>query len=108
MENPEDSAAGNVTNAVDQSFGFLWNMDFTVPLAQVLTIGVFIALCLIGGKHKIGLLAAFGFLFYWSFILNQGYFMKHLEKTDGGVYIYGAFGLVFALMGFVGFIKKTE
>jgi len=51
---------------------------------------------------------AYGFLFYWVFILNQGFFMKNLEKTAGGVYIYGAIGFVMALIGFVGFLKKTE
>lgn len=95
-------------DAIDQSFGFLWNMDFTVPLGQILIIGALISLCLISGKHKVGLLAAHGFLFYWGFILNRGYFMKYLEATLGGVYIYGGLGFIMVLMGFVGLLKKTE
>jgi hypothetical protein len=95
-------------DTVDQSFGFLSNLNLTIPLSQIVIFAVFSALCLISGKHKVGLLAAYGFLFYWVFILNQGFFMKQLEKTAGGVYIYGAIGFVTALIGFLGFLKKTE
>jgi hypothetical protein len=95
-------------NTVNQSFGFLSDLDLTIPLNQIAMFAVLSALCLITGKHKVGLLAAYGFLFYWAFILNQGFFMKQLETTSGGVYIYGALGLVMALMGFVGLLKKTE
>jgi hypothetical protein len=69
---------------------------------------VFTSLCLILGKHKAGLLVAYGFLFYWVFVLNQGYFMKQFEDTSGGVYVYGALGMVMGLIGFVGLVKKTE
>lgn len=95
-------------DTVNQSFGFLTDLNLTIPLSQIVMFAVLSALCLISGKHKVGLLAAYGFLFYWGFILNQGFFMKQLEKTAGGVYIYGALGLVMALIGFVGFLKKTE
>jgi hypothetical protein len=100
--------SGEAMSAVDQSFGFLTKMDFTVPLGQIMMFAVFTSLCLILGKHKLGLLAAYGFLFYWVFILNQGFFMKQLEDTAGGVYVYGALGMVMALMGFVGVVKKGE
>ncbi|MDA0690304.1 MAG: hypothetical protein O3A78_09160 [Nitrospinae bacterium] len=95
-------------DTVDQSFGFLSNLNLTIPLSQIAIFCALSALCLIVGKHKIGTLMAYGFLFYWVFILNQGFFMKNLEKTAGGVYIYGAIGFVMALIGFVGFLKKTE
>jgi hypothetical protein len=97
-----------VMSAVDNSFGFLSKMDFTVPLGQIMAFALLASLCLILGKHKAGLIAAYGFLFYWVFILNQGFFMKHFEATSGGVYVYGAMGMIMALVGFVGFLKKTE
>ena len=100
--------SGEVINAVDHSFGFLTKMDFTVPLGQIMIFALLASLCLIFGKHKAGLIAAYGFLFYWVFILNQGFFMKQFEATSGGVYVYGAMGMVMALVGFVGFLKKTE
>ncbi len=100
--------AGEVVSAVDNSFGFLSKMDFTVPLGQIMMFTLLASFCLIFGKHKAGLIAAYGFLFYWVFILNQGFFMKHFEATSGGVYVYGAMGMVMALVGFVGFLKKTE
>ncbi len=95
-------------DTINQSFGFLADLNLTVPLNQIVIFAVLSAFCLISGKHKVGLLAAYGFLFYWVFILNQGFFMKLLEKTAGGVYIYGALGFVMALIGFVGLLKKTE
>ena len=83
-------------------------MDFTVPLGQIMIFALLASLCLIFGKHKAGLIAAYGFLFYWVFIVNQGFFMKQFEATAGGVYVYGALGMVMAMVGFVGFLKKTE
>jgi|GEM_PF-493117 len=100
--------SGEVMGSIDHSFGFLSNMDFTVPLGQIMIFALLTSLCLIVGKHKAGLIAAYGFLFYWVFILNQGFFMKQLEATTGGVYVYGTLGMVMAMVGFVGFLKKTE
>lgn len=100
--------AGEVMSSMDQSFGFLSKMDFTVPLGQVMMFALLTSILLILGKHKLGLIAAYGFLFYWIFIFNQGTFMKQLETTAGGVYVYGAIGMVMALVGFIGFLKKTE
>ncbi|GJL79283.1 MAG: hypothetical protein NPINA01_22720 [Nitrospinaceae bacterium] len=95
-------------DTVNQSFGFLTNLNFSVPLSQILIFAGVTSLCLLLGKHKLGLLGAYGFLFYWGFILNRGFFMKQLAETSGGVYMYGTVGLVMALVGFVGFLKKTE
>ena len=103
-----DVSAKEVANTMDQSFGFLSEIDVILPLSQLIMFAVFASLCLILGKHKAGLLAAYGFLFYWVFVLNQGFFMKQFEETSGGVYVYGAMGMTMALVGFVGFIKKTE
>lgn len=104
----ENGEVGEIMDTVNQSFGFLPNLELSIPLDQIVMFAVVSSLCLVLGKHKIGLLAAYGFLFYWVFIINQGFFMKKLEETAGGVYIYGALGLVMALIGFVGFLKKTE
>jgi hypothetical protein len=103
-----DPSAKEVASTVDQAFGFLSEIEVTLPLSQLIMFAVFASLCLILGKHKAGLLAAYGFLFYWVFVLNQGYFMKQFEDTSGGVYVYGALGVTMALVGFVGLIKKTE
>jgi hypothetical protein len=97
-----------VASKMDQAFGFLSEIDVTLPLSQLIIFAVFTSFCLILGKHKVGLLAAYGFLFYWVFVLNQGFFMKQFEDTSGGVYVYGALGMVMGLIGFVGMIKKTE
>jgi len=95
-------------NTIQQSFGFLSKIDFTVPLGQVMMFALLTSILLILGKHKTGLIATYGFLFYWAFILNQGFFMKQFEATAGGVYVYGALGMVMALVGFIGLLKKTE
>ncbi len=94
--------------SVNQSFGFLSDMTFSIPMGQV---GLFALVCsvfLLLGKHKIGLLASYGFFYYWAFVLNRVYFMKKLAGTSGGVFAYGALGVVMALIAFVGFIKKSE
>ncbi len=103
-----EPSASKVVSTIDQSFGFLSEINVSLPLSQLIMFAVFTSLCLILGKHKAGLLAAYGFLFYWVFVLNQGYFMKQFEDTSGGVYVYGALGMATGLVGFVGLIKKTE
>jgi hypothetical protein len=103
-----DPSAKEVASKMDQAFGFLAEIDVTLPLSQLIIFAVFTSFCLILGKHKVGLLAAYGFLFYWVFVLNQGFFMKQFEDTSGGVYVYGALGMVMGLVGFVGLVKKTE
>ena len=55
--------SGEVMSSIDQSFGFLSKMDFTVPLGQVMIFALLTSFCLIVGKHKMGLIAAYGFLF---------------------------------------------
>lgn len=95
-------------DSVNQSFGFLTDLNLTIPLNQIAIFAALSAFFLISGKHKVGLIAAYGFLFYWVFIVNQGFFMKQLEKTAGGVYIYGALGFIMALIGVVGLLKKSE
>ena len=102
------ASANEVMSTMDQSFGFLSKLDFTVPLGQIMLFAAVASLGLILGKHKLGLIAAYGFLFYWVFVLNQGFFMKQLEATSGGVYVYGALGMVMAMVGFVGLIKKNR
>nr|NIR55912.1 hypothetical protein [Nitrospinaceae bacterium]NIT83195.1 hypothetical protein [Nitrospinaceae bacterium]NIU45406.1 hypothetical protein [Nitrospinaceae bacterium]NIW06983.1 hypothetical protein [Nitrospinaceae bacterium]NIX35560.1 hypothetical protein [Nitrospinaceae bacterium] len=67
-------------------------MNFAVPINQILLFVLIGSLCLLLGKHKVGLLISYGFVFYWGFILNRGYFMKELEQTQIGVYAYGVMG----------------
>ncbi len=93
---------------LQQAFGFLAKLQFTIPLSQVLLAGLLSSLFLILGKHKIGLLASYAFIFYWGFILNRGFFMKELSETAGGVYFYGAMGMVMGLVAFVGLVKSSD
>ena len=95
-------------NSLSQSFGFLSDMTFTIPLAQVGLFALFTSLLLLLGKHKLGLLVSYGFVYYWGFILNRVFFMKKLSGTYGGVFAYGALGVIMALIAFVGFNKKSE
>jgi len=103
-----DPSASEVMDTMDQAFGFLTKIDVTLPLEQLIMFALFTSFCLIFGKHKVGLVAAYGFLFYWVFVLNQGFFMKEFEETSGGIYVYGALGMAMALIGFIGLVKKTE
>ena len=77
-----DASAEEVADTIDQSFGFLSEIDVTLPLSQLILFAVFASLCLILGKHKVGLLAAYGFLFYWVFVLNQGSYLSYLISSS--------------------------
>ncbi|MFQ5715483.1 MAG: hypothetical protein ACE5GQ_00110 [Nitrospinales bacterium] len=88
---------------MSELLNFLADNSLNVPLGQVLLFVLLIAICFFLGRHKLGLLISYAFVFYWGFIFNRAYFVDVLGETTFGLYIYVFCGLVTAVMVFIGF-----
>jgi len=66
------------------------------------------SVCMILGKYKIGLVGAYALVFYWVFFLRQEYFLEQSQGISGGTFAFGALGLVAALIGIIGILKKVD
>ncbi|HVN98306.1 MAG TPA: hypothetical protein VMT62_17905 [Syntrophorhabdaceae bacterium] len=82
---------------------FLSGKDFSVPLWEVLLLVMTTSACLLLGRHKLGLIVSYLFVFYWGFIFNSKYFLGMVGESSWGLYIYVICGVVMALVFIVGF-----
>lgn len=87
---------------------FLADKEFTIPVSQVALLISINSLCLLLGKHKLGLLISYSFAFYWGFIFNRAYFVNLLGETLVGMYVYGVLGIVTLVLAFIGFIRNED
>lgn len=92
----------------DPITAFLTDKTFSVPLGQVLVFTFLLTLCLLLGKHKLGLMVSYAFVFYWGFIFNRAYFIGLFGDTSFGLYVYGISGVCMAGLAVVGFLHKER
>ncbi|HOJ71500.1 MAG TPA: hypothetical protein PK864_07415 [Syntrophorhabdaceae bacterium] len=88
---------------------FFIGKDFAVPIWEVMLLVVINSICLLLGRHRLGLIVSYLFVFYWGFIINRGYFIDFLGNMTWGLYIYaisGVFMLIVTVLGF--FIKGNR
>lgn len=88
--------------------GFLNDKEFVVPVPQVALLIAINSFCLLLGKHKLGLLLSYGFVFYWGFIFNRPYFVTALGETMVGMYVYAVMGLFMLVVAAYGFLRPSE
>ena len=82
---------------------FFLGKEFIVPLWELILYMLITSICLMLGKHRIGLIIAYGGVFYWGFILNYYNFLDMLNSTAYGFQLYvlsGCFMLIIAVVGF--------
>jgi len=87
---------------------FFSGKEFSVPLWEVGFLVVVNSLCLLLGKHKLGLIVSYFFVFYWGFIINRGYFVDVLGNMTVGLYIYGICGIAMAVVVIVGLFVRSD
>ncbi|MEE9259012.1 MAG: hypothetical protein V3U37_05680 [Nitrospinaceae bacterium] len=87
---------------------FLGDKTFSVPLGQVLLFALLLTFCMLLGRHKLGLIVSYTFVFYWGFIFNRPYFVNMFGDTSYGLYAYGFFGLFMVLLAIVGLFQKSK
>lgn len=91
----------------DPITAFLSDKSMSVPMSQVLLFTLLMTLCLLFGRHKLGLLVSYSFVFYWGFVFNRSYFIDLLGNTTTGLYTYTVFGFLMAVLAIVGMFKKS-
>ena len=91
----------------DPISAFLADTTLSIPLGQVLLFTLLMTLCLLFGRHKLGLLLSYAFVFYWGFVFNRSFFIDLLGNTSSGLYIYAFSGLVMAVLAVFGMINKA-
>ena len=87
---------------------FLSDNSLCVPLGQVVFFILLISGCLLVHKHKLGLLIAYCFVFYWGFVFNSDFFIDLLGGTSQGLYSYTFFGVFMVVMCIIGFFTEKK
>ncbi len=87
---------------------FLSGKDFSVPLWEVILLVLINSICLLLGRHRLGLIVSYLFVFYWGFIFNSTYFVNMMDYFAWGLYIYVISGVVMAIIFLISFFVKTR
>ena len=87
---------------------FFLGKEFIVPLWEFIVYAVITSSCLLLGKHRIGLIIAYGGVFYWGFILNYYNFLDMLNSTAYGFQLYVLFGCSMLIIAVVGFFTGPK
>lgn len=95
------------TSFQDPFSAFLADKTLSIPLGQVLLFTLLMTLCMLFGRHKLGLLISYSFVFFWGFIFNRSYFVDLLGNTSSGLYIYGISGLVMEVLAVMGMLRRA-
>jgi hypothetical protein len=93
-------------NFQDPISSFLADKSLSIPLSQVLLFTLLMTLCMLFGRHKLGLLISYAFVFFWGFIFNRNYFIDMLGNTTVGLYTYTLFGFSMAILAILGMLQK--
>ncbi len=91
----------------DSVSAFLSDKSLSVPLSQVLFFTLLMTLCMLFGRHKLGLLISYAFVFFWGFVFNRSYFIDILGNTTLGLYSYTLFGFLMAVLAIIGMFQKN-
>ena len=87
---------------------FFSGKDFSVPLWEVILLVLINSICLLLGRHRLGLIVSYLFVFYWGFIFNSTYFVNMMDYFAWGLYIYVISGVVMAIIFLISFFVKTR
>jgi hypothetical protein len=89
-------------------FEFFSGREFAVPLWEVGFMILVNSICLLLGKHKVGLIVSYFFLFYWGFVVNRVHFVDALGNMTMGLYLYATVGIVMVGIIVIAFFVKSE
>jgi len=86
---------------------FLADKAISVPMAQVMLFAVIMCFCLLLGRHKLGLLISYAFVFYWGFVFQRNYFIDLLGNTTSGMYLYAVSGVIMFFLALFAVFQKA-
>ncbi len=93
---------------MDNVLGIFSGRDFSVPLWEVTLYVSFISFCMLFGRHRLGLLTTYCFVFYLGFFSNMSNFMDMLGHFTWGLPVYVFSGFMMFIVAIVGFFKAEE
>jgi hypothetical protein len=71
----------------------------SLSLAEFVCFVLFISLCLLFRRHRLGLFITYCFIIYWGFVMNGAYFVDILNNTLLGLPIYVLLGIIMIVLG---------
>ena len=76
------------------------SINVSIPLWEIVVLGIVAVLSLLSSKFKLGLMATFVFVFYWGFVWHysrQGITVTHFQPFDA-FYLFGAFCIFMGIL----------
>ncbi len=74
-------------------------MQLNIPLTQLLSVLSLICLCLLMGRHKLGLMTGYMACLYWGYLGNMQALIPTLGGNTSGQIMYLGGGLILSLGG---------
>jgi len=93
---------------MDNIIEFISDQRFSVPLGQVVIFVVVNSVCLLTGRHKLGLIISYLFVFYWGYFYNREHLTDALGNTTWGLILYVIAGMLMIIMVILGFFKSSR
>jgi len=79
-----------------------------VPLSQAALCALMLALCLVFGRHRLGLTVAIGFLLFWGYVVNLQWFLRRFAGQQTPLAVYGLVGLALLATVFLGLFARRK
>jgi hypothetical protein len=90
-------------------YQFLTDKAISIPVAQVVLFVFINSLCILFGRHRLGLLVSYCFVLYWGFFVNSELFMESLGETPVGIPIFAFAGIGMLCLAILGmFINRSD
>jgi len=86
-----------------------FSTNLSVPLIQIALLLLMSSLALVFGSVKLALILNYGFILYWSYILNMDVVREAGQTVvDKFTFLFFGFGLVIVLLVLVGFAAHSD
>jgi len=80
--------------------------EFSIPLWEMIVYVFFITFCLLLGKHRLGLLTSYCFVFYWGFLSHLDSFFNITSQYQWGMPLYVFSGFTMFTVVLLGFFVQ--
>ncbi|QPJ63984.1 MAG: hypothetical protein G3M78_00590 [Candidatus Nitrohelix vancouverensis] len=77
-----------------------------MPLGQLTILMGVSFFCLIQGRYKLGFLMSYFFIFYWTIIMNRGFWMELFGGHYAGMFFILIVGVSAAMAGVIGLFQQ--
>lgn len=97
-----------VMHTIKAFLEFLSGKEFAIPLSEVALLVMINSICLLLGKHRMGLMVTYFFVFYWGFVFNKPYFVDLLGQMTWGLVAYAVLGILMAVVVIAAFFIRSK